>query len=388
MLELRYENKIDVRSVVNIMNEKVAIIGGGIVGASAAYYLSSLPGGSQISVTLYDDGAGQATKAAAGIISPWLSKRRNQRWYQLAKDGATTLMTLARQANLATDIYHQTGTIITRTNEKDLHDLYVLAQERQADAPDMGDVELLSAKEVQQRMPLLTNPQPGIFVSGGARIDGGALVTELLAQAQRVNLTVKHERVNLDGDGNLQFPTGKQHFDHVIIAAGPWLNDLLKPLGIKAAVRPQKGQLIELSVPDYSTQENMPALMPEGERDFIPLGYGKLIVGATHDDEAGFNLTATPEATQDLLNSAKQFADYLTADNVTKVKVGTRAYSTDFSPFFGRLKSHPQLLVASGLGASGLTTGPLIGRLLAGTLIYGGTPDWSNYEKPLSDYLS
>lgn len=321
MLELRYENKIDIRSVVNIMNEKVAIIGGGIVGASAAYYLSSLPGGSQISVTLYDDGAGQATKAAAGIISPWLSKRRNQRWYQLAKDGATTLMTLARRANLATDIYHQTGTIITRTNEKDLHDLYVLAQERQIDAPDMGDVELLTAKEVQQRIPLLTNPQPGIFVSGGARIDGEALVNELLAQAQQVNLTVKHERVILDSDGNLQASTGKQHFDNVIIAAGPRLNDLLQPLGIKTAVRPQKGQLIELSVPDYNTQENMPALMPEGERDFIPFGYGKLIVGATHDDEAGFNLTPTPEATQDLLDSAKQFADYLTADNITKVKV-------------------------------------------------------------------
>lgn len=370
------------------MNKKVAIIGGGIVGASAAYHLSSLPGGSQIDVTLFDEGAGQATKAAAGIISPWLSKRRNQQWYQLAKDGATTLMTLARRANLSTDIYQQTGTIITRTNEKDLHDLYVLAQKRHEEAPDMGEIERLTAEEVKERIPLLTNPQPGIYVSGGARIDGEALVRELLTQAQQVNLTVKHQHVTFDHQGHLLSPTGPQRFDNVIIAVGPWLNELVEPLGIKVAVRPQKGQLIELSVPDYESQENMPVLMPEGERDFIPFGHGKLIVGATHDDEAGFNLTATPEATRDLLSSATQFANYLTQDDITRTKVGIRAYTPDFAPFFGRLKAYPQMLVASGLGASGLTTGPLIGRLLAGTLIYGGTPDWSNYEKPLTNYLS
>lgn len=71
------------------MQKRIAIIGGGIVGATAAYYLSTLPGTKQLQVTLYDDGVGQASKAAAGIISPWLSKRRNQRWYRLARGGGS-----------------------------------------------------------------------------------------------------------------------------------------------------------------------------------------------------------------------------------------------------------------------------------------------------------
>ena len=54
---------------------KVAIIGAGIVGSTAAYYLSKE---AQVDVTVYDHGVGQATKAAAGIISPWFSKRRNK----------------------------------------------------------------------------------------------------------------------------------------------------------------------------------------------------------------------------------------------------------------------------------------------------------------------
>ncbi len=51
--------------------KKVAIIGAGIVGATAAYYLSKE---SDLEVIVFDHGQGQATKAAAGIISPWFSK--------------------------------------------------------------------------------------------------------------------------------------------------------------------------------------------------------------------------------------------------------------------------------------------------------------------------
>ncbi|ANO37384.1 Glycine/D-amino acid oxidases family [Streptococcus pneumoniae] len=47
--------------------KKVAIIGAGIVGATAAYYLSKE---SDLEVTVFDHEQGQATKAAAGIISP------------------------------------------------------------------------------------------------------------------------------------------------------------------------------------------------------------------------------------------------------------------------------------------------------------------------------
>lgn len=65
--------------------KKVAIIGAGIVGSTVAYYLSKNPA---YQVTVFDHGIGQATKAAAGIISPWFSKRRNKIWYRMARLGA------------------------------------------------------------------------------------------------------------------------------------------------------------------------------------------------------------------------------------------------------------------------------------------------------------
>ena len=66
--------------------KKVIVIGGGISGASAAYQLTKLS--ADVKVTIIDrKDPGQATDAAAGIICPWLSQRRNKAWYQLAKKG-------------------------------------------------------------------------------------------------------------------------------------------------------------------------------------------------------------------------------------------------------------------------------------------------------------
>jgi len=370
------------------MEKHLAIIGGGIVGATAAYYLSTLPGNQNVKVTLFDNETGQASKAAAGIISPWLSKRRNQRWYRLAKDGADLYPQLIHDAQLGTEVYQQTGTIVTREAEPDLEALYDLAEQRRQTAAGMGTVATLTAAEVQRRVPFLTNPQPGILVSGGARVDGAALVHALLTSASHRNLTVRHERVTLTADERVVTSLGARKFDRVIVAAGAWLKDLLAPLDVTADVHPQKGQLIELAVKDYPLQEQMPVVMPEGERDFIPFGHGKLIVGATHENDRGFDLQADPTITADLLAGAQRVMAGLTADSITHVRVGTRAYTSDFAPFFGPIPEHEHFLVASGLGSSGLTTGPQIGRLLAGSALYGGTPDWSEYELPLKTYLS
>ncbi|MCZ3393701.1 FAD-binding oxidoreductase, partial [Enterococcus faecium] len=71
---------------------------------------------------------------------------------------------------------------------------------------------------------------------------------------------------------------------------------------------------------------------------------------------------------------------------VKNTRVGTRAYSEDFAPFFGYLPNQPQIMVASGLGSSGLTTGPIIGKLLA-DLVENPELDMTDLTKPLTTYI-
>ncbi len=90
--------------------KKIAIIGGGIIGMTLANYLDP----QKFDITVYDEGLGQATKASAGIISPWLSKRRNKKWYQLAREALPYFQKLVKDFQLTEDIYRQSGTVILR----------------------------------------------------------------------------------------------------------------------------------------------------------------------------------------------------------------------------------------------------------------------------------
>ncbi|CAJ1227824.1 NAD(P)/FAD-dependent oxidoreductase [Lactiplantibacillus xiangfangensis] len=365
------------------MQKQVTIIGSGIVGAVTAYYLSADP---TLSVTLYDEGIGQATKNAAGIISPWLSKRRNKRWYQLAKAGAALYPEIVADTQMGYSVYQQAGTVVTRENPDDLQALYDLALERRKTAPQMGNVEKLSAAEVQDKIPLLTAPQPGVFVSGGARVDGDKFAHNLLKYAEKRNLVRHKGKVRLGDQGQLLTVNGQQAYDTLILAVGAWLKPLLLPMKIVADVRPQKGQLIEMQLPE-TWGDDVPVLMPEGERDFIPFTRNKLVVGATHENDQGYDLQASDLVENDLFASGYKLDSRLRKDQITQVKVGTRAYTRDFAPFFGPLPDNPHILVASGLGSSGLTTGPMIGKLLA-DYVRTGKHDWDNYQLPVENYLT
>lgn len=370
------------------MKKRIAIVGGGIVGSTAAYYLSQMPNADERDVVMFDDSYGQATKAASGIISPWLSKRRNKQWYNLAKAGAKLIPEIANATHMNSEIFDHCGTIITRENESNLDELYLFAKERAQVTPEMGKIQKLDRKAVQSQIPILTNPKSGVLVSGGSRINGALFCQHLISIAKKNNLTVHDGRARLINDHTISFKEQSFEFDRIIVATGAWVKETMQPLNVKVHVRPQKGQLVELKVPDFPNHENMPVMMPEGEYDFIPLGHEKLIVGATHDDDKGFDLSKEASVDNQLIDSAQNLVSGLNSTDIILSKVGTRAYTNDFAPFFGIVPNHDNVLIGSGLGSSGLTTGPMIGKLLAGSAIFGGHPDWKMYEKPISNYIS
>lgn len=369
-------------SVKRISMEKVAIIGGGIVGATAAYLISK---NNDYSVTLYDSGKGQATKAAAGIISPWLSKRRNKKWYTLAKDGATYIAELAKETQMNSKTYLQSGTIFTRKESADLDELESLANQRKVNAPEMGTIKRVDAQEIRTLLPLVTADFQGIFISGGARIDGNRFVKHLLEISERNGVNLVHSKVELVDDQTIKDESQVKKFDLILVCAGAGINELLAPLNYEVQVHPQKGQLIELNVPAYQNDVMAPVLMPESEKDFMPIGDGRLIIGATHENTPGFDLKFTQDALDDLFASAKRIDNRLSKDDLIATRVGTRSFTDDFSPFFGWLPNNDHVLVASGLGSSGLTTGPIVAKLLVSLL--ESSRDYSKYQKEISNYI-
>ena len=339
--------------------KKVAIVGAGIVGATVAYYLSKE---TDIEVTVFDHGHGQATKAAAGIISPWFSKRRNKVWYKMARLGAdfyVDLLADIEKSGQKVDFYQRSGVFLLKKDESKLEELYQLALQRRDESPLIGKLAILDQESASKLFPGLKGFERLLYASGGARVDGQLLVSRLL-DASQVKVVKKEVSLTPLLSG---YQIDNQIFDQVILSTGAWLGHILEPLGYEVDVRPQKGQLRDYQVPqDMGTY---PVVMPEGEWDLIPFPGGKLSLGATHENDMRFDLTVDKNLLQQMAEAANPFYPSLKDAVLSGERVGIRTYTSDFSPFFGQVPNLSGVYTASGLGSSGLTTGPIIGYHLA-----------------------
>ena len=360
--------------------KKVAIIGAGIVGATAAYYLSKE---ADLEVTVFDHGQGQATKAAAGIISPWFSKRRNKAWYKMARLGAdfyVDLLADLEKSGQEIDFYQRSGVFLLKKDETKLEEFYQLALQRREESPLIGQLAILDPASANELFPGLQGFDHLLYASGGARVDGQLLVTRLL-EASQVKLVKEKVTLTPLASG---YQIDEEVFDQVILATGAWLEHLLEPLGYEVDVRPQKGQLRDYQF--AQDLESYPVVMPEGEWDLIPFAGGKLSLGATHENDMGFDLTVDETLLKQMEEAALPCYPSLVEATRAGERAGIRAYTSDFSPFFGQVPELAGVYAASGLGSSGLTTGPIIGYHLA-QLVQGKELilDPANY--PIENYV-
>lgn len=369
-----------------ILKQKMAIIGGGVVGATAAFYLTQ---SQNYDVTLFDESTGQGTRASAGIISPWLSKRRNKEWYEMVKQGAAFYPTLLNEVldgeEIPEKIYQKVGTLLFTRKDKNLDELLTIGIKRREDAPEIGELSILSPEQIKNRIPIYTQDKRALFAEGGARVDGKELVELLLETSKKQGLRYITEKASLSEKNRVESASVSEAFDGVILASGAWLPEILKPLGYSVDVRPQKGQLVELQT-DWDTKD-WPVVMPAGEKDIIPFLDGKILIGATHEDEAGYDLDLEPHVLEEMVkNASEQFSTAFSAEHIQTGRVGTRAYTSDFAPFFGEVPGLSHVYTASGLGSTGLTAGPIVGKCLA-QLISGEAPSLLPENYPVSQYI-
>jgi D-amino-acid dehydrogenase len=348
--------------------KKVIVIGAGILGASTAYHLAK----SGVEVTLIDGrDLGQATDAAAGIVCPWLSQRRNKAWYQLVKGGARYYPSLIAQLEDLGETetgYKRVGTISLHTEHDKLEKMAERALKRREDAPEIGEIKILSPSETKRLFPPLREDYGSVYVSGGARVNGRALRKALINAAKKVgatflegNASIVHQQNQIMG---VSINEKVLDADQVIVTGGVWAKELLRPLGVNFLVKPQKAQIVHLEIVDMDTSA-WPVVMPPNDQYILTFEDGRVVVGATHEDDTGLDLRVTAGGINEVLGKALLVAPGLADSNILETRVGFRPFTPGFLPVIGYLPNYEGLLVANGLGASGLTAGPYLGAELA-----------------------
>ncbi|WP_178019672.1 FAD-dependent oxidoreductase [uncultured Paenibacillus sp.] len=353
--------------------KKHIVIGSGILGASTAYRLAKL--GAEVTV-VDRGGPGQATDAAAGIICPWISQRRNQNWYALARAGARYYGSLIKELETEGERdtgYARVGALRLHREREKLAALEKLAVERKRDAPEMGDIHLLEPDEVKRRFPPLDEGFYALYVGGAARVDGRALRDSLLRAAARHGAVLVRGEATLLHEGpavtGVRVDAEEIRADAVAVCAGAWARELLAPLGTEFRVTFQKAQIVHLALPGVLT-EHWPVVMPPGDQYILAFNDSRIVIGATHEnDPLGYDTRVTAGGLQEVINKALTVAPGLADGSFLEARVGFRPFTPGFLPVFGALPGWKGIFAANGLGASGLTMGPYIGAQLAQMLL-------------------
>jgi D-amino-acid dehydrogenase len=346
----------------------IVVVGAGILGASTAFHAARV--GARVTVV---DAAheGRATAAGAGIICPWVSGAEDAAFYTLYCEGgryyAELVAALAEVGE--TDLgYRRTGALVVSDDTNELAAFERLLVERKAKTPAMGDISLLTARDAVGLFPPLRRDFGAVLVSGGARVDGRRMAAGLLRGSEHFGAVVRSGHATLAVAGGrasgVRLADEAIEADCVVVAAGAWAPVLLRDVGVALPIEPQRGQIVHLLLRGARTQD-WQVIFPPGAHYLVPFDDGRVVVGATRENGAGFDHRVTALGQAQVLAEALHVAPGLGVATIVETRVGFRPVGPGMRPMFGMIPGIGGLFVGSGLGAAGLTIGPFGGRLLA-----------------------
>jgi len=347
------------------------VIGGGIVGASAAYHSARLGRD-----TVLVDGAhtGQATAAGAGIIAPGTSRRTGAE-LDLARDAAQFYPELI--SHLAEDTgveraAEEVGALLVARSDEEAERLTSVgehaAELREGGMPFIGDISLLDEREAREYFPALGPITAALHQSRAMRVNGRVVRDALIRGAERRGARVVRghaqllrdhpDAVTVEVDGEVIRASA------AILATGAWTGRLSAELGVRLPVVPQRGQIVHLEMPDAVTT-SWPIVVGFHSHYILTFPERRVVIGATRETGSGFDPRVTAAGVREVLEQGLSLAPGLAGGTIGKIRVGLRPATPDGLPVLGRLPGHDSLYVATGHGPSGLHLGPYSGAAVA-----------------------
>lgn len=351
----------------------IVIIGGGVMGASAAYHLAQRGIAARNIVLLEKEnffGQG-ATGRCAGGVRYQFSTEIN------IKLSLASLPMLERfKDEIGQDInYRQCGYLLVATNKHDASNF-----ERNVDLQNRLGVptQLLSGDEVRGRLPLMkfNDAITGTFNHKDGTVDPNSVVMGYINAAQKLGVKaisgVDVVGVGLSGDqvDDVQTSLGTIKTRMILNAAGPWSGRIAQMAGIKLPVIPLRRQMFTTS-PLKEIPDDFPFVIDFAKSLYFHReGNGLLIGMSNQNEQPGFDQSVDEDFELVNLEAAIERMPLMEKAQRASHWAGLYEVTPDAHPIYGATNVNG-FYVCTGFSGHGFMHGPISGKLMSEYILDG-----------------
>jgi glycine/D-amino acid oxidase-like deaminating enzyme len=351
----------------------VVVVGGGVVGASAAYHLAAAGAGRVLVLERADHLAAGSTGACAGGFRFQFSSAINVR---LSQASVPMITGFTQEHGLPLDVVQDGYLFLVRGEELWRH--FLAANELHA---SLGvEAEVLTPEEAASVAPGIATedlvgatfgPRDGIADPSGLT-QGYATLAR--GSGAEIEFGVEVEVVRTGGDRVLGVDTSDGPIDAgvVVNAAGPWAGVLAATAGVDLPLEPIPRHVLVTGPFDGAPERRTLVIEAMTSFYFHREGAGVLMGMGGASERASFE-TATDESfiAEELLPTAVRVFPPLEAASVEHSWVGLYEMTPDRHPIIGEAPGVAGFYLANGFSGHGFQHAPVVGKLLA-ELIVGG----------------
>jgi sarcosine oxidase subunit beta len=349
----------------------IVIIGGGVMGASAAYHLAKR--GIKNVVLLEKEeffGTG-ATGRCAGGVRYQFSTEIN---VKLSLESLPMIERFKEETGQDVD-YRQCGYLLVATNEKDAQ---VFKHNVEMQNGLGVQTQLLSGDEVRERLPLMKfeDAIAGTFNPKDGLVDPNGVVAGYVSAAQKLGVKAlsraEATRICVSGDQveGVETTQGEIQTRMVLNAAGPWAGLVGQMAGVQIPIVPVRRQMFTTNA-----LKEIPADFPfvidfAQSLYFHREGEGLLIGMSNQREKPGFDQSINEEFEMENFEAALERMPLLERASRASHWAGLYEVTPDAHPIFGGSPVRG-FTICAGFSGHGFMHGPIAGKLMTEYILDG-----------------
>ena len=352
---------------VNLMGERIVVLGGGIVGLSCAFELQTR--GHEVTVLELKRCGGQASGAAAGMLAPYSENVEGpDDFFRLCLQSLRLYpewQETVRQVSKLPFAYENSGSLYVASHEADL----MAMQGRILWQREFGaSAQLIDRVELLRREPQLSKEIiAALHIPEESHVYAPHYILAL-EQACRLAGVTLHE--NLD---QLRIENWRNEVlirtadnrtfsgEKMIVCVGAWAQELESTFNIRIPIYPIRGQICA-----YESKGSHPIhhMIFSSQGYLVAKDNGTIVCGAS-EDVAGFDVSTTDRGIERLRHWNRNIVPHLEGQIPFHRWAGLRPATQDGLPLIGPLQNARHVILAVGHYRNGILLSPVTAKIVA-----------------------